>query len=425
LFFIFITSQTYAQQQGERLVAMSQYTAHNGAFIPYDSTTYIYSGSRAVDSIWTYPVQAFDSSFTWYNESTGGVYIYQKQVQTWRNNILLSDTLFDFDTATSMYKYVNYLRYSYYPGGLSAGYITFGWDSAQQKWDSAQQTIRVYDSVGNPTLEVNLSLINNVWDTSSEFILTYNSANLITSDPLIAWSGHQKNGGEGIFSYNSLGQMDTSIEYYLSHDSIWGLAYMEIDSYDVSGYLSSDFFWNWSDSVGWYAPARYTYSYDANHNLTSILEQIPDTARGIWVNYWHNLRSYDSYNMITSYERDNWDTATSTWIPMDEHINYYYQLYTPDTTIATGIATTSAQAELRIYPVPAADMLSLDVKWQEPQPATATIYDASGRKYTEWQLPDALSYHGYVPVSAIPAGTYILQIKGSCGSISRSFDVMR
>jgi len=126
--------------------------------------------------------------------------------------------------------------------------------------------------------------------------------------------------------------------------------------------------------------------------------------------------------MRTLYEYDKWDTTGGgQWVTNGNTYHFYYELY----DLPNGIATIASQADLRIYPVPAADMLSLDVKWQEAQSATATIYDAAGRKYTEWALPNTSSYHGYVPVSALPAGIFTLQIKGNCGSITRSFDVMR
>jgi hypothetical protein len=419
LSFIFITSYTQAQQ-GERRIAYSHYTDQgtHQVFIPIDSATYIYSGSRSVDSTLGV-VQAFDSSFIW-NYLTSGTHIFQKRVQTWSNNTLLADTVSYLDTATSTYSYVNCFSYAYYTDGKAAGSITFSWDSTLQQWDSIGRSIFTYDLAGYELQQIQLQRYNAVWDTTNVYSITYNAANQVTSDIDIEYLAG-RHGQKQLISYNMLGQQDSIVTYVLMQDSLWQLQNVVVDSYNASGYLSTDFemTWNNTDSA-WGMAYRDSFMYDANHNLTGNIGQVSDSSLGIWMNISRNIKAYDNYNMITIYENDNWDTASRSWQP-NQRYHFYYELY----TLPSGIATIAPAGDLNIYPVPASTMLSLDIKWNEGQASTATIYDATGRKYGDYPLPNTTSYHGYIPVGSLADGMYTMQIKGEKGSITKSFNIVR
>jgi hypothetical protein len=166
-----------------------------------------------------------------------------------------------------------------------------------------------------------------------------------------------------------------------------------------------------------------TSTYDAGHNQMQYIQQGTDSA-GNWINTIRFQYTYDSYNMMTSYIQNGWDTANGgSWKPTAGYrmVHYYYETF----NLPSGIAEIAQVGQARLYPVPAADMLSLDITWNEAQPSTATIYDVTGKQQSQFTLPDAATYHGYIPAYTLPAGIYTLQIKGTKGSITKSFNVLK
>ena len=109
--------------------------------------------------------------------------------------------------------------------------------------------------------------------------------------------------------------------------------------------------------------------------------------------------------------------------------HYYYETYSlpRDTTIDTTLAVAAIRpsGDVRIYPVPATDMLSVDIHWTEPQQATISVYDMMGHMYGTWPTTCTASWHGYIPVTTLPAGTYTMLIRGTSGSIRREFNVAK
>jgi|GEM_PF-5956003 len=413
LFFIFIASEVHAQQQRERMIAMTRY--YGNPLTPYDSTTYTYSGTRSMDSIWGIE-QEFDSAYTWRYTDTNNYSPYHIQYSTYdSSNRVLSDTTWTLDTATGIYSYYEYWTYTYTTGGLPSTAFTYTWSNSS--WATFQQLFKLYDTAGNQIEEYILQGA----DTAQVSYLSYNGHTYATGTGYgFNFSNVSINRNREVF--DSLGRFESiESDYRHNANSPWIPLSLYTYSYDSVGDLSQAMIYTWDTATGWYVTGRELFIFDGNHNQLQCIIQTLDTP-ATFVNTNHYLAAFDSYNMRTLYEYDKWDTTGGgQWVTNGNTYHFYYELY----DLPNGIATIASQADLRIYPVPAADMLSLDVKWQEAQSATATIYDAAGRKYTEWALPNTSSYHGYVPVSALPAGIFTLQIKGNCGSITRSFDVMR
>ena len=461
LFFILIFSRADAQQQAERLVAKSIYLGSSThTFQPWDSVFYIYGGNRYMDSPLAnifYPTQAYDTAYGWDGGATGSFdTLAQKILQTYNAaGQMITDTILNWNDSAQTYFYAWYDTITYNSTGLPLTVVAWRWNTNLNMWVNYWIHESAYDASGRRLEYVELlwDTAANIWDTSRVSHWTYNGAGQISSEYEIS-NPHLSTGIGFLYSYDSLGRVDSTTLLNAADSLIWLADGLEAYTYDSLGRLTvlsqlipdstgwenhqrRVYIYNSANDMvlmlnqvsepsGWTNWIRQLYSYDAYHHDTLDITQ--DTSAGRWINSSRYQAAYDSYGLITWSATTAWDTAGGgSWLPNfeDNMYFYYYQLYTPDTTVTTGVATTESQADLRIYPVPAADMLSLDVKWQEAQPATAAIYDVSGRKYTEWQLPNALSYHGYVPLSMLPAGAYILSIKGTSGTISRSFDVMR
>jgi photosystem II stability/assembly factor-like uncharacterized protein len=78
-----------------------------------------------------------------------------------------------------------------------------------------------------------------------------------------------------------------------------------------------------------------------------------------------------------------------------------------------------ANGSLRIFPNPARDVLNLE--WEAPTPgsqATFEIMDLSGRRIAG---PKAVELKNTIDISALPAGTYVLNLRSREGRISKRF----
>jgi hypothetical protein len=217
-----------------------------------------------------------------------------------------------------------------------------------------------------------------------------------------------------------LGRLDTTLYQTLNHGStIWQNSSLSINTYDSLSDLSLQINYSW-DSAGWDTASRILYTYDTRHNNIQYITESFDT--GAWTNSAKYIYTYDSLNNVTTSTQLTWDTS-GTWLPRfgNQVIHYYYAPYAQP----TGIATVAPVADIHVYPVPASDMLSVDIQWQQAQDASLTIYDMSGRRYSTWQTGRTAAYHGYIPVSGLPAGMYTMQITGASGSMSRTFNIMR
>jgi hypothetical protein len=417
--FIFISHHSDAQTR-ERLIAVCEYTVGTDSivFTPFDSTTYCYSGTRSIDTSWS-TAQAYDTSVL-FVYAHSGYRPSQKYVNTWATpNWPQTDTVWDWDTVANRYQYKSFSVDSFNANNLPVQSKTWTYDTTGA-WTYSTNEIKIYTAGNLPSEYI---YQNSTGNTTFFDSVTYNSANQVVSllersVPVPFGSLFQIN------SYDSLGRMDTMVAQMVMYDSVnFTNMFRNIYTYDTNNNLSLQIEQGWRDSV-WATNGRISYSYDAHHNRIGYIQPSLDTS-GHWVNFWQYTATFDTFNMITSSVQLRWDTS-GTWVPMQGcQINhYYYETYSlPIDT--TGIATITASGDVRIYPVPAADMLSVDIHWTEAQQAIISVYDMNGRKCGEWPTACATSWHGYIPIASLPAGAYTMLISGPSGSIRRAFNIVR
>ena len=418
--FTFISIYTHAQQR-ERMVAWTYFRGDTGVYTPADSVTYSYSGSRAIDSIWG-SYWAFDTLYDWlYNAHTGYI-LGELQTEVWSPaNKLLADTIWRWDTVSRGFIYYEYGGYVYYSSNDSVTTIYQLYDSTLNSWYNSSLWTKVYNGDFYLTNNTSYSWSSGRWDTSIVYSVTYNAANQVLTSTTYWHSLVINTTSRNSYTYDSLGRLSTTTLQSLPPDtSIWQNVSRTVNTYDSLNNVSSALTQSWKNSA-WDTSTISYYTYDANHNLLGYFVQVLDTTDS-WINSEKYIFTYDSYNMMTSSTLFDWD-STGAWSPQegDEMYHYYYELY----SLPTGIVTIAPAGDAHIYPVPAADMLSVDIQWVEAQDADITIYDMSGRRCGEWKTGCTASYHGYVPVAALQAGMYTMQIHGASGTITRSFNIMK
>ena len=420
--------QSSSAQTFERLRAFVVYTvpADSTSYQAIDSLTYFFLGTTAHDTL-IYP-SGYDSSYRWH--STDGLHYtpYSLTTRLWySDNKAQSDTVWQWDTVGHSYHYQSFESATYDASRNLISVLSQKRDTASNSWVSSERSHFLYNSSGKQTYRV-VELMQNIgWDTliTSSFVLNSNNTIASTITRNFSLGGGPANYViDYFYTYDTLGRLDTIFNNYKSNDtSNWYRQTRTIDHYDASGNLNTQLTQQLDSIGGWYNTTLKTNSYDLNHNLIQYIDQNADTT-GHWINQTRYQYTYDNYNKIKTVIQDNWDTTNGGhWKPMpyNRMYHYYYQTF----TLPTSIAEIAQAVDARIYPVPAAHLLSLDITWSEAQAAVATIYDATGRKEGEWSLPYTTTYHGYIPVAALPEGIYTIEIRGAISTISRSFTVQR
>jgi hypothetical protein len=218
----------------------------------------------------------------------------------------------------------------------------------------------------------------------------------------------------GFYSYNTNNQL-TEIMMYSSYypDTL----VLEKYSYNTAGDVEVKEVWSRrtytaadSDLV---FHEKYEYVYDANHK--KLEEKLT---------YWNNLPAlrtvkrsytYNTYGLLSYLELKKWDNnqwisgPDTTPILASHYFDFSYELYWP-----TGVEIKAGQEhDVKLYPSPAGDFISIETEWNEALPFDAAIYDMQGAVTRNWREPAAKTYKRTVPVTELPAGIYILQLR--CG----------
>ena len=151
------------------------------------------------------------------------------------------------------------------------------------------------------------------------------------------------------------------------------------------------------------------------------LSQNWDTAGGgQWDNIMQFTNTYNGYNQLTSKIGESWNiVGTFEFALGDPMSNYYYETYTPSNVSVKNVAGNTS--EVNIYPVPAQNMLHVDLNWNEAQAATITIYDVQGRIMRQWDAPNGTQYYSAVSVDNLATGTYFVKINGTQVQIVKQF----
>jgi hypothetical protein len=380
-------AQTFDANNNLLTTIMQNWSAASASYV--DTLQYVYTYT-ADNNISTSLIQLWDNiSGSWQNT--------EKNLYTFDANNNLTDYITQkWDAHTSAWRNYQQQLVTFNSANKFSLEVNQDWDTLASAWVNQQEYLPTYDANNNQTVQLNLSWNStaSVWDTSSVDFYTFNANNQFTTDVYKDWNA--------------------TTHIWVNEDSI-------IYRYDASGRDTAYIYIYWV-SGAWLNNEQYLVTYDANGNETSNISQLWDATHSLWVNQTRYRYTYDGLNSCTMSISDSWN-AGGFWEPVssDQQIFYYYQDYT-----TSGIAPIApAGSALTVYPSPATDILTIDLTWAEAQPTTMTIHDASGRLCRQWQAPGGASYQATIPISQLPAGSYIITAQAQSGQISRSFTVAR
>lgn len=323
------------------------------------------------------------------------------------------------------------------------------------------KTLFTYNSSNLPTSKIQQSWNGASWSPLTEDVYGYNGSNQLTSDQHETW--------------NMTAFVVDTVKSY-NWDNTTGLKTYELDNYFVSGFPIYTYEWSYTydtsthyllstvenisttGALTGFSPVKMVaYYYDSSGNLTEIEKQHYNNATSAYVpDSLHAYSNFTSSHMPQADEVEWWDTTGGTWVNLmmfsntyntahqltsstgkswnitgiyefalgDPMYNYYYGTYSGSTV--SGIKNvTSNNGDANIYPVPAQNMLHIDLNWNEAQSATMAVYDIQGRVVKLWDAPYGTQYSSAISVNDLSDGVYLLKINGQQGQIVKQIVVTR
>lgn len=426
-FFLFSLLTCCAQQ--ERLVSTVQYFNNAGQSADHDSTVYIYSGLRNIDSSWGI-IQDADTTYHWSrnNATTSYVLTNRNRLQRTTADRRSISFLDSYDSSTHTFRVASWDTFAFTPAGAPLRRQHYVYNATLQADVISSDDTLLYAPSGYDKTEVGYQYhtVNGIWQKDT-FMLSfhhYDASGRFLSDSSISFSGFYSSTIVNQMSYDALGQMDTQhIMFSTSYNNVvtpvsWT---MYVGSYAPSHLLDHSLNYSKNFSSGqWYLANHDYYYYDGAGNLMEWTRQTYDSA-GQWVNSDHYTYTYDSYNMLLTTDIRIWSDSAQQWVlpPGRTGYHYHYEVYGP-----TAVPDVVSGSELALYPVPASDMLHVAADTHTDDPATISITDLSGRQCGQWSVSGG-PYTGYIPVGHLPDGIYLLSISAAGHTTQRSFTIVR
>ncbi len=267
------------------------------------------------------------------------------------------------------------------------------------------------------------------------------------------------------YVYDTAGRLDSIItgnyftKYTYNSDgsiaSIWDQRFGKYTyNYTAGGELISELHQmydpgvaNWIDRYN----KVYTYSSSGDFFSTTLLKY--DTS-GTWVNdikrdYWFNKDGKDSLRIYNRWIASKWDTATryryayispdllssviiDKWNPGTQnwevsadtfssfggHIfRFQYEAFFPTSVKSMDVAA----AEMKMYPIPATDILNIETSFNENAQIAACIFSTDGRLLRKWTYKQAPHHKCTIPVADLGQGNYVLTLSDGKQPVSRIF----
>lgn len=417
LFIVLATASLKAQVLGSRLISLVNFEMIS-SFSPTDSTTYHYQGLKNSDM---------------------------------KKGLINYDSALFYAYNSSAYHKYRLSTKSYGPADSISLFYQYDWNDTINNWDPASYSVnsnfditshlvqnRIIMTAGVPNtymytydgsnnlLEI-LRLGPSGFDSLGKSIYTYDGSNNMLSVTYQTWAPTPSPGFRNfqsvIHAYNSLNE-DT-LKVYRTWDpglGVWRKESITNTYYDPSKKVISNYYTTFIPSVGFITTSRDTMMYDTANNLVNITTQAYDTMTHVFNNYKQTTWTYDKpWNNPLVRTTFSWSGGVWVSLPgQDEKSIYHYEEYT--NAIHN---VNNAIGKFELFPVPAQNFVTVRLKWSEPQAFTIAIYDMQGRLMQQTGETATTNYQRTLSISDLPAGTYMMEVKGNSAAVAQQFTVSK
>ena len=381
---------------GSRLISIAHMTYDGSSYMPMDSATYNYSGTRGGYygiSGWEW---LYDSVHS-YSYTSGAYQNYLKDVQTFdiNNNVTL--------------------------------FVDQWWDVTTPipYWRNEINTIYLYDAMNNPVIIKSQSWnpTTSTWDSTYRYTNTYDGANNLLTNTREIWDASSSawvNEFRYTYTYDGANNLLTELEEQWNNTS-WENHNKTVYTYDAANNRITELLQYWG--AGSWANNYYVSNYNfVNHQPQTKIDQAWNWSSSVFVNTTKENYTYNSYSQPTYNYVQHWNPDSSTWsaISGDYAYRYYYETYITGTQ-----NLNNSIAGISVYPVPAKDEVFIDITWTKPQAFTVAMMDIQGRMYTSYHVLACAQYRDKMTLNNIPAGNYIVKISGTSGEIIKKVTIVK
>jgi YD repeat-containing protein len=384
-----------------RLISMTDLSYNGSTYDANDSTTYSYTGSR------------------------GGVLDTDWLEWMWKSDVSYH---YNYDGFTSMYDPADTkVSYAYDASDNIISETDQVWNSTTSTWENSWKYVYTYDASGNVIADTSFTWdgSGSVWDYDTYSIYTYSATNKLISvlqqqwsTGMIAW----ENVWQSIISRDASDRMSVMEGQYWDGTS-WVNEMRQNYTYDGSGNRTSEMNEYWSGAAYDTSGINLTSSFATSHQPLVSVFMDWDTASHAFVNSYRSNYTYTTYGKPDYFYDETWDESTSAWVlDYSSAIRYHYEEYGGTTGVDKLVAQNN---DVVLYPVPAIGQVTVETKWDKAQPFTVSITDVCGKTFTTWSVAATKDYQETFSVTELPAGNYVLTLRGGQGSVSKQFSVVR
>jgi hypothetical protein len=403
-----------AGARGEyRLVAKTSLKFHNGKFVPVDSVTYSFSNGRngytKKDDWNNDETVLFDESFTYFfNELQGDYDKKLKRAQTYYANNAINSVTYTTLQRDQLWRDSARFFYAYDGDGKMTSSVLETWQGSA--WTVSEPSEIIYTG----------GVIAEMSTPSDKLELQYEKNKLISSvhfEKVIGGGNIWQLRGKTEYTYSGDDITATVEQVWNSTGNKWvNVSRIEYSYSGKSLIGTEELTWN---GFSWAPLKKHHFTYDAKGNKETEVEQVWNSTAGNYVSTKRERCTYNAYNqplVITTY---TWDGINWISTDGDTELRFYYDF-------PTGVTEVSLDRNsLKAYPVPATNVLNLDINWSQPQDFTVTIIDMQGRVVRTWaELPQA-QYHGSIAVGDLAAGGYFIKVAGEKEQLTERLIITR
>jgi hypothetical protein len=409
-----------------------------------------FSGKYDMQTRWRYDTAAAHPPHFYLRDQTTNHYNSSNYLDT-----VLYQT---YDTVAKAYKNYSKMVYTFDGSNNISTYLTQYWVASA--WKDSTEHFYTYDGSNNmltdtfknlgniasnnprSTLSIyhyNTSVMDTstvlYWSTtSSSFTTTNNSARVI-----YFLNSSKKPDSTTAYGWNTTWNANTRTHYIysgstVSTDTIYNLFggtwYISTDNFTYSG---SNMITDTAKAFigsGFAGTTLYVATYDGSGRETGYEKYT--LVSGTYRDTALITNTYDpTYGVLTQYMTQT--RIGGAWVVQrspapfggynyDVVNKYYYTSYNDPTGVQN---VTANNGTLNLYPVPANGMLNIDLTWDKAQSSVIAICDMTGRLWMQWSAENTANYKHTVYTSQLPAGNYIMKVRGEEGQTVEPFVIAR
>ncbi len=407
---------------GSRLISSVYFINDGSNYVYYDSMAMSYFGTRSGDLT---HLLKYDNAVDYLYNTTTSIFDNRiKRTQTFdaNNNIT---TLREMMWSTATSSWVNSYNYifTYDASNNRQTLVTQQWNTSSMSWDNLYKNLYTYDAANNQLTNITQawSSATSTWENSTKESNAYNAANKITQTVRQSWNGISSSWDNDYRisnTYDANNNMITLLkENWNTITSAWDKYYKHTNTFGPSNEELTDLLQYWNSATSTWDNNGMTFFRDFTGAAGNLYKTMVTTTWNTSTSVFDSSRryqyTYNNYDQTLTFFRDSWNIG-GFWqaTGSDYGSAYHYEEY------ATQVKGLTAQnGTANIYPVPAKNVLNIDLNWDEAQPFTISIIDLQGRVSRQWQVTSTASYKTAVSVADLPFGTYIIKIDGSKGQV--------